>query len=96
MAGIKPPAAFERQPFDIETIPSGRHFGRIYASAFPAPWDLKRRRAVSAIRADVPQRSLRRSLSGRNTQGLPDKAHIVRPKTVTGDAALVLLSLQHP
>jgi hypothetical protein len=37
MAGIKPPAGFERQPLDIETIPPGSHFGRIYASAFPDP-----------------------------------------------------------
>ncbi len=37
MAGIKPPAGFERQPLDIETIPSGRRFGRIYASAYPNP-----------------------------------------------------------
>lgn len=37
MAGIKPPAGFERQPLDIETIPSGRRFGRIYASAFSNP-----------------------------------------------------------
>ena len=37
MAAIKPPAGFERQPLDIETIPSGRRFGRIYASAFPDP-----------------------------------------------------------
>jgi hypothetical protein len=37
MAGIKPPAGFERQPLDIETIPSGLRFGRIYASVFPDP-----------------------------------------------------------
>lgn len=37
MAGVKPPAGFERQPLDIETIPSGRRFGRIYASVFPNP-----------------------------------------------------------
>jgi hypothetical protein len=37
MAGVKPPNGFERQPLDIETIPSGRRFGRIYASAFPDP-----------------------------------------------------------
>ncbi len=37
MAGIKPPAGFEHQPLDIDTIPSGRRFGRIYASAFPDP-----------------------------------------------------------
>ena len=37
MAGVKPPAGFERQPLDIETVPSGRRFGRIYASAFPDP-----------------------------------------------------------
>lgn len=37
MAGIKPPAGFERQPLDIEKIPSGRRFGRIYASTFPDP-----------------------------------------------------------
>lgn len=37
MAGIKPPAGFERQRLDIETIPSGRRFGRIYASVFPDP-----------------------------------------------------------
>jgi hypothetical protein len=37
MAGVKPPTGFERQPLDIETIPSGRRFGRIYASAFPDP-----------------------------------------------------------
>lgn len=37
MAGVKPPAGFERQPLDIETIPSGRCFGRVYASVFPDP-----------------------------------------------------------
>jgi hypothetical protein len=37
MAGIKPPAGFERQPLDIEAVPSGRRFGRIYANAFPDP-----------------------------------------------------------
>lgn len=37
MAGAKPPAGFERQPLDIETIPSGRRLGRIYGSAFPNP-----------------------------------------------------------
>lgn len=37
MAGAKPPAGFERQPLDIETIPSGRCLGRIYARAFPDP-----------------------------------------------------------
>jgi hypothetical protein len=37
MAGIKPLAGFERQPLDIEIIPSGRRFGRIYAGAFPDP-----------------------------------------------------------
>jgi hypothetical protein len=37
MAGIKPPAGFERQPLDIERIPSGRRFSRIYASAYPNP-----------------------------------------------------------
>ncbi|TAZ65504.1 RES domain-containing protein [Rhizobium ruizarguesonis] len=37
MAGIKAPAGFERQPLDIETIPTGRRFGRIYVSAFPDP-----------------------------------------------------------
>ncbi|MGO4570121.1 RES domain-containing protein [Rhizobium sp. 2YAF20] len=37
MAGIKPPAGFERQPLDIETIPPGSDFGRIYARAFPDP-----------------------------------------------------------
>jgi hypothetical protein len=37
MAGTKPPAGFERQLLDVETIPAGRRFGRIYASAFPDP-----------------------------------------------------------
>jgi hypothetical protein len=37
MAGVNPPAGFERQRLDIETVPSGRRFGRIYASAFPDP-----------------------------------------------------------
>jgi hypothetical protein len=37
MIGVKPPAGFERLPLDIETIPSGRRFGRIYASGFPDP-----------------------------------------------------------
>ena len=37
MAGAKPSAGFERQPLDIETIPSGRRFGRIYESAFSDP-----------------------------------------------------------
>ncbi|NKK03296.1 RES domain-containing protein [Rhizobium leguminosarum bv. viciae] len=36
MAGIKPPSGFE-QPLDIETVPAGRRFGRIYGSAFPDP-----------------------------------------------------------
>lgn len=37
MAGVNPPAGFERQRLDIETVPSGRRFGRIYASDFPDP-----------------------------------------------------------
>lgn len=37
MNGIKPPAGFENSVLDIETIPAGRRFGRIYASAFPDP-----------------------------------------------------------
>lgn len=37
MTGIKPPAGFEHFPLDIETIPPGHRFGRIYASAFPDP-----------------------------------------------------------
>lgn len=37
MTGIKPPAGFENSVLDIETIPAGRRFGRIYASAFPDP-----------------------------------------------------------
>ena len=37
MPGIKPPAGFETSVLDIETIPAGRRFGRIYASAFPDP-----------------------------------------------------------
>ncbi|CDZ54343.1 RES family NAD+ phosphorylase [Neorhizobium galegae] len=35
MPGVKPPAGFERFPLDIENIPPGRRFGRIYASVFP-------------------------------------------------------------
>lgn len=37
MIGNKPPAGFENSPLDIETVPAGRRFGRIYASAFPDP-----------------------------------------------------------
>lgn len=37
MTGSKPPAGFENSVLDIETIPAGRRFGRIYASAFPDP-----------------------------------------------------------
>jgi hypothetical protein len=37
MTGIKPPAGFEHHLLDIEIIPPGRRFGRIYASAFPDP-----------------------------------------------------------
>ncbi|MBY5324329.1 RES family NAD+ phosphorylase [Rhizobium leguminosarum] len=37
MAGIKPPIGFEHFPLDIETVPAGRRFGRIYGSAFPDP-----------------------------------------------------------
>ncbi|ARM91114.1 RES domain-containing protein (plasmid) [Rhizobium sp. CIAT894] len=37
MTAIKPPSGFENSPLDIETIPAGRQFGRIYASAFPDP-----------------------------------------------------------
>jgi hypothetical protein len=29
MVGVKPPAGFKRQQLDIETMPSGRRFGRI-------------------------------------------------------------------
>lgn len=37
MIAIKPPPGFENSLLDIETIPAGRRFGRIYASAFPDP-----------------------------------------------------------
>lgn len=37
MAGVKPPAGFDHSPLDSETVPTGRRFGRIYASAFPDP-----------------------------------------------------------
>ncbi|MFK0206313.1 RES family NAD+ phosphorylase [Agrobacterium sp. NPDC090283] len=37
MTGIKPPLGFENSSLDIEIIPAGRRFGRIYASAFPDP-----------------------------------------------------------
>ncbi|MDK1492827.1 RES family NAD+ phosphorylase [Sinorhizobium sp. 7-81] len=37
MAIIKPPAGFEDSALDIEIVPAGRRFGRIYASAFPDP-----------------------------------------------------------
>jgi hypothetical protein len=37
MIAIKPPAGFENAPLDIEVVPAGRRFGRIYASAFPDP-----------------------------------------------------------
>ncbi|WP_086995759.1 RES family NAD+ phosphorylase [Rhizobium sullae] len=37
MTGIKPPAGFNSSPVDIETVPAGRRFGRIYANAFPDP-----------------------------------------------------------
>ncbi|MCK3781125.1 RES family NAD+ phosphorylase [Ensifer sesbaniae] len=37
MTGIKPPAGFENSVLDIETVPAGRRFGRIYAGAFPDP-----------------------------------------------------------
>lgn len=37
MTAIKPPAGFENAPLDIEVVPAGRRFGRIYASAFPDP-----------------------------------------------------------
>jgi hypothetical protein len=32
MAGTKPPIGFEHFPLDIETVPAGRRFGRIYGS----------------------------------------------------------------
>ncbi|RDL47810.1 hypothetical protein BLJAPNOD_05368 [Ensifer sp. M14] len=37
MTAIKPPAGFENFPLDIEVVPAGRQFGRIYGSAFPDP-----------------------------------------------------------
>lgn len=37
MTAIKPPTGFESSLLDIETIPAGRRFGRIYASAYPDP-----------------------------------------------------------
>jgi hypothetical protein len=37
MAGIRPAAGFETSPLDIETVPAGRRFGRIYLSAYPDP-----------------------------------------------------------
>lgn len=37
MTGIKPPSGFENSPLDIEVVPVGRRFGRIYASTFPDP-----------------------------------------------------------
>lgn len=37
MTGIRPPAGFENSTLDIETVPAGRRFGRIYLSAYPDP-----------------------------------------------------------
>ncbi|MBB3659876.1 hypothetical protein FHX15_005144 [Rhizobium sp. BK650] len=37
MTGIKPPAGFEHSSLDLEVLPSGSRFGRIYASVFPDP-----------------------------------------------------------
>jgi hypothetical protein len=37
MAGIKPPTDFENSTLDIETIPVGSRFGRIYLAAYPDP-----------------------------------------------------------
>ncbi|RYC25895.1 RES family NAD+ phosphorylase [Ciceribacter ferrooxidans] len=37
MTGIKPPAGFEHSSLDLEVVPPGSRFGRIYASAFPDP-----------------------------------------------------------
>lgn len=34
---MKPPAGFKNSPLDIETVPAGSRFGRIYANAFPDP-----------------------------------------------------------
>jgi len=37
LTGSKPPLGIESSPLDIEIIPAGRRFGRVYASAFPDP-----------------------------------------------------------
>lgn len=37
MPGIPPPSGFERAELEIETMPPGRVFGRIYRDAYPDP-----------------------------------------------------------
>ncbi|TPK60058.1 RES domain-containing protein [Mesorhizobium sp. B2-4-19] len=37
MPGVPPPRDFERAELEIETIPPGRTFGRIYWGAYPDP-----------------------------------------------------------
>jgi hypothetical protein len=57
MAGVRPPAGFERQPLDIEIFPRGVALAGFMEALFQTHWDLGRTRAGSAIRADVTQRN---------------------------------------
>lgn len=49
MPGVPPPSVFGRANLEIETIPRGRTFGRLYWSTYPDP-GAENRRAGSAIR----------------------------------------------
>ncbi|WP_437406260.1 RES family NAD+ phosphorylase [Sinorhizobium meliloti] len=53
MTAIKPPLGFENSLLDIETIPAGRRFGRIYASVFPGPLGYRKTPSGSVIPAGV-------------------------------------------
>lgn len=37
MAGVKPPAEFAKAKLELEIVPVGRRFGRIYLGAYPNP-----------------------------------------------------------
>jgi hypothetical protein len=49
MPGVPPPPDFAHAKLEIETIPSGQTFGRIYWSTYPDPQATGSRRAALAI-----------------------------------------------
>ncbi len=60
MSAVRPPADFADTTLDVETVPAGRRFGRIYLSAYPNPLGIGK----SPSRFSDPRRRIPRNRFG--------------------------------